>query len=347
LRRRGVDASILPCDIPRAFGHSSQGAEAIGEGVAEATVVNVHTLWHPFNTVARKACERFGRPYVLTPHGMLDPYSLSVGWLCKRVYLALREQRNLQSAAGLIFTTPLEEKLGRESLPTLGKAAIIPLGADRPPSKSRETLQADFERRFPSAAGRRRILFVGRLHPKKGLEKILASMPEIVASEPQALLVIAGSGDTLYVTQLHKLAHHFGMSGHVLFTGHLDVEARWQAFAAGEIFVLPSYQENFAIAVAEAMHAGLPVVITANVNLWPFVESAGAGIVLHDAPVYASLTAAVRRLLQDQSVARAMGERGRQFAGEHFDWQNTARLTYSLYQKLIAGNQQVSVNLPG
>jgi glycosyltransferase involved in cell wall biosynthesis len=309
--------------------------------VRDADIVHLHTLWHPLNTIARRACAQYRRKYVLSPHGMLDPYSLGVKSLRKRLYLNLREKTNLRHASRIIFTTPLEEELAKKSLPWLGEGAIIPLGADMPPPARQEEMAMKFLACFPAAKDKRRFIFLGRLHPKKGLERILEVLPDVVEACPSVLLIIVGSGEPPYVQELGAKTEKLGLREHVLFTGMLQGELKWGALAASELFLLPSHQENFAIAAAEAMHSGLPIILSDKVNLWPFVQEAGAGIVLENKTLGKSLAQTILQLLADAGVSRAMGRRGQLFARENFAWTNTARLTFQLYEKVLSEQQQV------
>ena len=331
-----IDVRVLPVDRLRAFGLSSEAPAAIFNSVRDTDIVHLHTLWHPLNTIARHACAQYGRPYVLSPHGMLDPYSLGVKSLRKRLYMRLREERNLRDASCLIFTTPLEEELARKSLPWLGAGAVIPLGADTPPSQSSEELAEKFITRFPSAQDRRRLIFLGRLHPKKGLERILEALPVVIEAYPLVSMIIAGSGEPAYLQSLKAQIEKYGLCKHVLLTGMLYGEAKWGALAASEVFLLPSHQENFAIAAAEAMHMGLPIILSNKVNLWPFVHKAQAGIVLEDETIGESLGPAILELLGDSDGSRQTGLRGQLFARTNFAWDNAARLTFELYKKKLS-----------
>jgi glycosyltransferase involved in cell wall biosynthesis len=330
-----VEAVILPVDRPRILGLSSKAPEVIGHAVRNADIVHLHTLWHPLNTIARKACLAYRRKYVLSPHGMLDPYSLGVKSLRKRVYLKLREERNLRGSSCLLFTTPLEKELARKSLPWLGEGAVIPLGADTPPSEPQASLAELFNTRFPLAQERRRLIFLGRLHPKKGLERLIDALPTVVKYHPLVLAIIAGSGEPAYVRALQARVDSHGLSKHVLFTGMLQGALKWGALAASELFLLPSHQENFAIAAAEAMHMGLPVILSDKVNLWPFIEKAQCGIVLQDNSIASALGAAINSLLFDDTTRTKMAERGTRFARDNFSWENTSRLTINLYKKVL------------
>jgi glycosyltransferase involved in cell wall biosynthesis len=333
--RDRIDVRVLPVDRPRALGLSSKAPQVIYDAVPNVDIVHLHTLWHPLNTIARRACVKYGRKYVLSPHGMLDPYSLGVKSLRKRLYMKLREQTNLRHASCLVFTTPLEEELARKSLPWLGKGAIIPLGADRPPSEPREEIARNFITQFPSTQDRLRLVFLGRLHPKKGLERLISALPAVAESYPLLLLIIAGSGEPAYFRSLKAEIEKHGLSSHVLFTGMLQGNLKWGALAASELFLLPSHQENFAIAAAEAMHMGLPIILSDKVNLWPFVEEAECGVVLKDESIASALGAIIKNSLSDNVTRVKMGERGRRFARNNFSWENTARLTLGLYQKVL------------
>src|SRR5262245_8769421 len=112
-------------------------------------------------------------------------------------------------------------------------------------------------------------------------------------------------------------------------------QAKWCALACAEVFILPSRQENFAISVAEAMHSGVPVVITKKVNSWPFVEKADAGFVVEEDNVELSIAKCLEELLSNSSKDRRMGKRGQDWAKEHFTWPRVARDMASLYERLV------------
>jgi glycosyltransferase involved in cell wall biosynthesis len=337
--RRRIDVKVLPIRKPRFLRRANGAADAVDEAVRIADIVHLHTLWNPLNTVTRKACMRHGRKYVMMPHGMLDPYALTQKLWRKKVYLAAAERRNLQGACRLIFTTFHEQQAAQERLPWLGQGEIIPLGADRPPDMPRQGSREPFINSFPKAANRRCILFLGRIHPKKGIDRLLKSLPEIVSRHPAVLLIIAGDGDPSFVQGIKKLVYARNLSPHVLFTGSLQEKIKWSAFACAEVFVLPSRQENFAISVAEAMHSGVPVVITDRVNCWPFVKEAGAGFVIEEDKLQVSLAEYLDELLSDSATALRMGMRGQQFAKDRLSWERVTRDIVALYERILEESQ--------
>jgi glycosyltransferase involved in cell wall biosynthesis len=334
--RQRIDVTVLPISKPRILKRARRAKEVIDKAVRVADIVHLHTLWHPLNTIARNACARHGRKYVMMPHGMLDPYSLRQKRWRKRIYLAVSERRNLQGASRLIYTAFHEQQAAQESLRWLGAGKIIPLGADSPPDIPRQTARETFINLFPQVANRQCLIFLGRIHPKKGLERLLTVLPEISRRHPSALLIIAGDGEPSDVRNLKNLVQSRNLKSHVLFTGMVEGQAKWSALACAEVFVLPSRQENFAISVAEAMYSGVPVVITNKVNSWPFVEKAQAGFVIEEDNAESGIAKRLDELLSDPDKARCMGSRGKNFAKEHFSWARVTKDMISLYNRLMS-----------
>jgi glycosyltransferase involved in cell wall biosynthesis len=331
-----IDVEVLPIRAPRDLKRAYGAVDVIERAVRESDVVHLHTLWHPLNTIARKVCQRHGRKYALMPHGMLDPYSLKQKRWRKKIYLAAVERRNLQGASRLVFTTDHERQAAKESLPWLTQDEIIPLAADFPPNVSRELLTAEFTNLFPRVLGRRCILFLGRIDPKKGLERLMRILPQISTLHPEVLLVIAGTGEANYVAHVRQLVRLGDLERQVLFTGLLVGRLKWGALACSEIFVLPSRQENFAISMVEAMQMALPVIITDKVNSWPFVKAANAGFVVEEERIEEGLMLHLDALLRAPELGRCFGNRGKLFARKHFTWQRVARDMVSLYRDVLS-----------
>jgi glycosyltransferase involved in cell wall biosynthesis len=267
---------------------------------------------------------------------MLDPYSLRQNSWRKKIYLAAVERSNLQGASRLIFTTVHEQQAAQESLPWLAPGKVVPLGADCPPYMSRDECAITFTSLFPQVLDRRCILFLGRIHQKKGLERVLSILPKIASKYPKTLLVVAGDGERAYVRRIKELVCEGNLEHHVLFTGMIRGQAKWGAFACAEVFVLPSHQENFAIAMAEAMHMAVPVIVSNKVNSWPFVETANAGFVIEEEHIEAGLEKRLDELLSAPEKARRLGKHGQDFAREHLNWQRVARDMSWLYRRTLS-----------
>ena len=334
--RERIDATVLPIRSPRFLKHAEGAKRAIDEAVERADVVHLHTLWHPLNTISRKACLRHGRKYVMMPHGMLDPYSLGQKRWRKKLYLAATERRNLEGASRLVFTAKQEEKAAKEILPWLRAGEVIPLAADIPPELSRQDAAKMFATCFPEIAGRRCILFLGRIDPKKGLERLVVALPEVIEKHPTVLLVIAGDGEPSYVRQIRDRFCSAGLASQVLLTGRVAGPTKWAALACAEIFVLPSKHENFGISIAEAMHMAVPVVITNKVDSWLLVAEAKAGVILDDASIESNLGQCLNMLLDACADTHSMGQRGQSFAKKHLTWPRVARDMVAMYHRVLS-----------
>jgi glycosyltransferase involved in cell wall biosynthesis len=321
------------------YGFRHQIEDAIGS----ADIVHLHTLWDPINALVRRACARQSRPYLLMPHGMLDPYSLSVKRWRKAAYLWAIERKNIECAQRLIYTTEEEGQLAATVLSGRPQGAVIPLGGD-PPSINAKSLASKFLNEHPRARGKRQLLFLGRIHFKKGLDRILSALPTIVTAFPDVMLTIAGDGDREHVAELRVDIANRGLTSAVMFTGRLDGALKWGAYASAELFLLPSRQENFAITVAEAMQMGLPVIVSKKVNTWSDVETAGAGVVLDEQGIEKELEAAIRVLLLDNESLKRMGERGQEYARANLTWANAASRLLQCYGEVIGGGRFGSSN---
>jgi len=306
----------------------------IAEKIRLANIVHVHTIWNPINTLVRWGCAGNGRPYVLMPHGMLDPYALSVKRWRKSAYLWAIERKNLTAAQRLIYTTAGEAELSARRVSYLPKGVVVPLGGDAP-AEGLGDLAAQFLNKFPMARGRRQVLFLGRLEYKKGLDRIFEILPALVSVFPDLLFTIVGDGSPNFVRSLKQQAAAHGLEGNVLMTGMLNGPVKWGAYASAELFVLPSRQENFAIAVAEAMQIGLPVIISDRVNSWPHVKEAGAGLVLDDHEIGTNLENSLLSLLRNPCMASQMGRRGREYARKNLTWTRATACLLSCYEEVL------------
>jgi len=312
---------------------STSASRKIHESVESADIIHVHTLWNPMNGMVRLACARHGRPYVLMPHGMLDPYSLSVKRWRKALHLSVIERRNIFGARRLIFTTAEEARLASVNSCSQ-KGVVIPLGGDIPRWNVQE-LTSNFLDQFPMARGRRQLLFLGRLHFKKGLDRILTALPTIVRVLPDVLLTVVGDGTQEFEAAIRSTIAARGLESSVIMTGRLDGAAKWGAYGSAELFLLPSRQENFAITVAEAMQMGVPVVISNRVNTWPYVKAASAGIVVDEERIERVLADNILMLLQNSQALELMGKRGQEYARINLTWARAAAELLKCYEAVL------------
>jgi glycosyltransferase involved in cell wall biosynthesis len=211
--------------------------------------------------------------------------------------------------------TSKQEKVEAEALGVRTKSVIIPNPVPFLDKVSEADLE-EFRDRFPAIRGKRVVLFLSRFDAKKGLDLLLRAFSMIAPSNQDAVLMLAGSGNAEIEESLHWQARELHISDRIVWPGFLDGASRWTAYRAADLFVLPSYSENFGVAAAEAMAAGLPVVVTDQVGLHPDVTESGSGIVTRCDP--AEIANSMEKLLSAPGMSRQMGLAGRQFANLHY-----------------------------
>ena len=247
----------------------------------------VHGLWNAAGHAARQALA--GRlPYVVFAHGMLDPYfkrAFPLKHAKKWLYWLSSEYWTLRRARYVAFTTQLEADLARESFFLhRWNPVIVPLGTSPLPAATAED-HAAFAESVPAVSGQRFLLFLGRLHPKKGVDLLLDAFLAAKAEAPELDLVLAGPvqpGEEAWVRELRAKADASPAAASIHWPGMLRGAAKRGALDRCEAFILPSHQENFGIAVVEALAAGRPVLLSNRINIWPEAAEAHAGLVEDD-----------------------------------------------------------------
>jgi glycosyltransferase involved in cell wall biosynthesis len=203
---------------------------------------------------------------------MLDPWfkqQYPLKHFKKWLYWPWAEYRVLRDAQAVLFTCEEERVLARDSFWLYRcKEVVVSYGTAQPKGEPQRDLQ-EFFARYPPLRGKKLALFMGRVHPKKGCELLIEAFAKVLAQEPEWHLVIAGPDQV-------------GWQEELSWTGMISGALKWGALRAAEVFVLPSHQENFGIAVAEALAAGTPVLISNKVNIWREIESDRAGLVADD-----------------------------------------------------------------
>jgi glycosyltransferase involved in cell wall biosynthesis len=235
----------------------------------------------------------------------------------------------------MVYTHAEEQRLAESAVKGLPRGYVAPLGADCPPDEPRQVLAEDFLARRPELRSKRRVLFLSRLHPKKGLDLLVPAMAIVRRRMPDARLVLVGDGDAEYVAAVRKMVATAGLGDVVTFTGALAGREKWSAFAAAELFVLPSYQENFGLVVVEALSSGVPVLLSRRVNIWQEAVQAGAG---WDCELTAkSVAEGIVLGLSDPAELACKGARGRRLVAEQFRWEHTARVMAGVFEDVFAG----------
>lgn len=244
----------------------------------------VNGLWQ-FCGLAAWLALRGRKPYVVFSHGMLDPYfkrTFPKKHLKKWVYWLFAEFWVLRGAYRVLFTTREESRLAEQSFWLHSwKGFVVPYGARRPPPDTASLYQAFFAY-LPHLEGKRMMLFLGRIHPKKGCDMLVNAFAKKAALDPSLHLVMAGPDQQGWSETLQQTVRDAGLEDRVHWPGMLDGDVKWGALYACEVFILPSHQENFGIAVAEALGCGRPVLLGDKVNIAPEIAEDGAGLMEPD-----------------------------------------------------------------
>lgn len=334
LAKQGIAADVFPDEGARPWRRlfyfpGVSPLKRLIDTINSYDVVHIHGLWYAASALAARTARARKVPYVITPHGMLDRWSLRRGWLRKKIYYLLVERRNLDCAASVHMFNAGEYEASKEALGNV-RPFILPNGVDvsvrGDPADGR-----DFVSMYPRVAGKTLLLFLGRINYKKGLDILIPAFRRATILNPELHLLIAGPDDG-YLGRLNALLDEHKVGDRVTLTGLVSGEQKRRILAAAHMFVLTSYQEGDSVALKEAMAAGLPAIISPACN-FPEAEEHGCGVIV---PLDAGAVAeAVLRLAGDRQRLREMGQRARRLMEARYAW---AALTAELaahYRSLL------------
>lgn len=342
-RRVGTDLLPIPGVTVHSFpaagfparlwtAYSRPLARFLDDAVAGFDVVHIHSPWHYPGHVASRIARRHEIPYVVSPRGALNARVLRHKRFRKWVYGKLVMDRILQSADALHAVARAEQaQIARLGCKT--PVFVSPNGIN--PERVQDFIRADtsgFLATYPRLAGKRIILFLGRIQAFKGLDELARSFAEIAQEFKDAALVIAGGDVDGTRRKVEKILRTAGVLDRVAFTGMLTGSDKLAAFSCADLFVLLSLSEGFSNTVVEALAAGLPVVISEQCN-FPEAAEAEAGFVVP--PEGAQTAGAIRELLSDAGLRERMGRNGRRLILEHYTWPAIAESMADLYRTLI------------
>jgi glycosyltransferase involved in cell wall biosynthesis len=329
----GVSIETLPAPgrIERLTGRGAR--RALDRLVPAFDGVHLHDVWTAVSRAAMAAAVAARVPFVLLPNGMLDPWSLRQKAWKKRLVLA-GGHRRLMDRAAFIHLGNVDEERGVRLAGLTAPAVIIPNGID-PGEFDPPPAPGAFHAARPELAGRPYVLFLGRLHFKKGLDHLSAAFAIIAAKYPDVQLVVAGPDDGA-AKPFRSAVAAAGLADRVHLTGPIFSTARYAALAGAAVFCLPSRQEGFSIAILEAMACGTPVVVSDACH-FPEVATAGAGEVVPLDP--AAVAAGLDRVLSNPDRA-AMGRAGRAMVLERYTWPIVAGQLVAAYGRFGVGPVQ-------
>jgi len=309
---------------------SSTFASWMFQHVTNYDLVHSNAIFSLPNVPVHWACQRHKVPYVMTPHGMLEPWALSYKAWKKKIYYKLLERPALNKASAIqTLASPENEHIRKLHLTS--PMVIVPNGIHRQDFESLP-LPELFYQKFPHVYGQKIVLFLGRIDPKKGLDLLAIAFAKVQEQFPNTHLVIAGPNNIGFLSTAQAYFENADCSEAITFTGMLSGELKQSALAAADIYVAPSYSEGFSMSILEGMASGLPCVITSGCN---FPEAAKAKVA-HVVEINSDdIANGLLKCLKDPSATKVMGSRARQFIFEHYTWDSIAKNLFQVYQTIL------------
>jgi glycosyltransferase involved in cell wall biosynthesis len=316
---------------------ATQASRLLEPNVDRADILHLHGVWDPIIRAVAHLADVQGKPFVLTPHGMLDPWAISQKELKKRIALRLGYRRMLNRAAFLHYLNPDERRLAQR-LRLASPTCVLPNAIflqEVDPLPEMGTFRAS----HPEFAGAKLILFLGRLHYKKGLDFLADAFAIVLNEFPDAHLIVAGPDDGARAPFESQIAR-LHIADRVHLVGPLYATQKLAALHDCDCFCLPSRQEGFSLAIIEAMACTTPVVISPDCH-FPEVQEADAGLIAKLSPP--DIAAALASILRDPAAGRRMGRNGRELVTSRFTWPKVASEMVKYYQTALRSTRASSV----
>ncbi len=312
----GLEIRYFPTKWPSRFVFSPAMASALRRRMREFDIIHVHSLYLFPTLAAAHYARRYGVPYIIRPHGTLDPYLRRRHRLRKMIYGWLIERRNLDSAAAVHFTSQDEADLVRP-LGIKSPGLVVPLGVNTAEFEALPP-RGTYRGLHPWLQGKQLVVFLGRLTPKKGLDLLVRAFAQVARKFPDAHLVIAGPDDEDFSADVRTWLKQAGVFSRTSMPGMLLGAEKLALLADADVWVLPSYTENFGLAAVEAMACGIPVVLTDKINIHREVSRAHAGLVV--ACQAEALAGAISDVLLNHSLRLHLSAAARRLVHSQFTW---------------------------
>jgi glycosyltransferase involved in cell wall biosynthesis len=317
------------------FGYSRKLRKVLKERAIQSDVIHSHGLWMYMDYLSSRTASSFGRPHVISAHGSFEPWALARSAWKKNLVRFLFADRSLERAACLhALCRPEAENI--RALGYKSPIAVIPNGID-PADFMELPPKGTLAEKFPQLEGCKLILFLSRIHPKKGLLHLAAAWGTLAERFPEWHLVVAGPDEVGHRTEIEKALAAHGVAHRTTLTGMVTGRCKLAVLASADVFVLPSFSEGFSMAVLEAMACGLPVLLTPGCN---FPEAVAAGAALEIEPDVQSTAAGLQQLMEMTNHQRQeMGERGRELVNSRYTWSRVARKMIELYKWCLGSGE--------
>ncbi|MDJ0553140.1 MAG: hormogonium polysaccharide biosynthesis glycosyltransferase HpsP [Microcoleaceae cyanobacterium MO_207.B10] len=333
--QNGYQIRYFHCSPFRRYKFSLKLLQWLNQHAAEFDLAHIHALFSPVTTIAATVANYNKIPYILRPLGTLDPADLRKKKQLKKIYVSLLEKRNIANAAALHFTSIEEAKVSeRFGLSTTD--LVIPLGVNPPEQEQAKKQLINYLKSQGIDIQNPMILFMSRIEPKKGLDLLLPALEKLLAAGRKFQFILAGANpqDPNYEAKIQEKIATSPLAKCTKITGFVTGEIKSSLLQVADLFVLPSYYENFGIAVAEAMVAGTPVVISDQVHICEDIANAKAGWV--SSCEIGNMADLIELALENQEERKQRGLNAKQLARKNYSWEAIAKQTIQAYQNIIA-----------
>ncbi|MEG3928779.1 MULTISPECIES: glycosyltransferase [unclassified Microcoleus] len=367
IQQNGYQIIYFRCSPFRRYKFSLSLLQWLNQNARQFDLAHIHALFSPVTTLAATIARYHKLPYIMRPCGMLDPADLQKKKRLKQIYAAVLERPNLAGAAAIHFTSKEEAKISeRFGLGSTGKMPVprdldftgkMPVPQDLNfTGKMPVPQDLDFTGKIPAprdlviplgvTAGlfpkRLResqvpiILFMSRIEPKKGLDLLIPALESILASGIDFHFILAGSNpqDAEYETQIKVQIQNSSLAKYTTITGFVSGDLKVELLTKADLFVLPSYYENFGIAVAEAMAAGVPVAISDRIHIAEDIQQAEAGWV--EPLEIGAIANSIKSALLNPQERQRRGLNGQEYAEKYYNWEAIAQQTIDAYQQILS-----------
>ncbi len=306
--------------------------KALKNNLKKYNIIYIPAIWNYPAAITSYYCRKYNKPYIIAPKGVLYPYTIrKKGWK-KWLYYKMIAKRNVEKATFIHYTAKDEAEKCHLRLALKNKAIIIPNGI-RLSEFNNLPIRDNLWKRYPILKNKKIILFLGRINWKKGLDILVEAYSRLARERSDVHLLIVGSDEEGYGGKVRDWFKDKGVLGRVTFTGILLGRKKMEVFAGSDVFVLPSYSENFGMAVVEAMACSLPIIISDQVGIYREVKSAKAGIIIHND--HNELYGAFVKLLDNRKESLEMGKRGRKLVEVQFSIEKVADRMIKVFEEII------------
>ncbi|TFI55403.1 glycosyltransferase [Mastigocladus laminosus UU774] len=330
IQKDGYEIIYFRCAPFRRYKFSLDLCKWLNRYAQEFDLAHIHALFSPVSSAAAAICRRRKLPYILRPLGTLDPADLQKKRYLKQIYAAILERENIAGASALHFTSVQEAQIS-ERFGVKTRDLVMQLGVN-PLKENKENIrnQLGIDDDIPL------VLFMSRIDKKKGLNLLIPALEKLLVEGLNFHFVLAGTNpqEPDYENKIKSQIENSTLRSHTTITGFVTGDLKSSLLQAADLFVLPSYYENFGIAVAEAMVAGTPVVISDQVHIYQQVQESESGWVTTTDVL--TLTESLRTALQNPAECQRRGLNAKEYALQNYSWDAIARQTIEAYKQILA-----------